>query len=82
MALTYYERKARLPHGAVSQVAKELGCAVSKVSDVLSESPVRDRLIETRLAQLMRDPVTNKKVTVTEAFGAPARTLRRVKAAV
>lgn len=76
MALTYYERKERLPHGAVSRVAEELGRPVSTVSRVLAGT-LRDREVETRLAQLMREPTTAQRVSVNEAFGSPARTLRR-----
>lgn len=74
MTLTYYERKARLPHGAMSRVAEEEGCAISKVSDVVA-GRVRDRSVETRLARIMRDPGTGARVSVTEAFGPPARKL-------
>lgn len=76
MPLTYFERKARLPHGAVSIVAVEQGRGADKISLVLS-GKMRNRAIETRLASLMRDPDTGKHVTVSEAFGPPSRSLRR-----
>lgn len=76
MALTYYERKARLPHGAVSRVAEEEGCVASKVSYVLA-GRVRDRAVEARLARLMRDPESGARVTVADAFGPPARNVHR-----
>lgn len=75
MALSYFERKARLPHGAVSRVAEEVACAVSKVSDVLT-GHTRDRDVETRLAKLMRTEA-GERVSVTEAFGPAARKLHR-----
>lgn len=79
MPLTYFERKACLPHGAVSRVMEDVGCAQSKVSDVLRGS-TRDRNVEARLARLMRDPDTGKRVAVVDAFGPPARSLRRARA--
>ena len=81
MPLTYYERKARLPFGAVSRVAEQHGCEVSHVSNVLSGRS-RNRQIEQLLAALMRDPGTNKRVSVLVAFGAPAgRSMRATKGA-
>lgn len=81
MPLSYFERKALLPHGAVSRVAEELGCAVAKVSLVLG-GHARDRDVETHLARLMRYPETGNResytrVSVTEAFGPAARKLHR-----
>jgi hypothetical protein len=75
MPLTYYERKARLYHGAVKDVAGEAGCSLAQVSQTLSGRS-RDRDVETRLARLMRNP-DGGRVTVCEAFGRPARKLRR-----
>jgi hypothetical protein len=80
MTLTYYERKACLPHGAVKHVADLLrtrrgSCANSTVSETLQCGG--DREIEMELARLMRDPITNARVTVHEAFGPPARKLHR-----
>jgi hypothetical protein len=75
MALSYYERKARLPFGAVSHVAHEAGCALSKVSAVLS-GKVRDRDVEMRLARYMKHE--GRKVSVTAAFGPAAHRLPRL----
>jgi hypothetical protein len=75
MAMTYYERKALLPHGAVSRVAEDAGCAPSKVSAVLS-GRVRDRDVEARLSRLMRK-ADGSPVSVVEAFGPPARKLHK-----
>lgn len=63
--LTYFERKARLPFGAVSRVAEKTGCAVSNVTAVLKGAH-RNREIETELSRLMRP-----KTSVTAAFGEP-----------
>lgn len=63
--LTYYERKARLPFGAVSRIAEQTGRSNGWVSLVL-KGAYRDREIERALARLMR-PVTG----VAEAFGEP-----------
>ncbi len=63
--LTYFERKARLPFGAVSRIATEVGRSNSWVSLVL-KGAYRDRAIERALARLMR-PATG----VAEAFGPP-----------
>jgi hypothetical protein len=72
--LTYFERKARLPFGAVSKVADELDkMSVSNVTAVLKGAH-RNRVVEVALAQLMRP-----KTSVTEAFGEPGpERLRRV----
>jgi hypothetical protein len=78
MPLTYFERKACLPHGAVSRVAEEEGCAISKVSANLSGTAF-DRAIQTKLAALMID-TEGKPVTVDMAFGPERRSLRRSKA--
>lgn len=75
MPLTYFERKALLPHGAVSRVSERVGCVVSKVSDVL-RGYTRDREVETRLAELMRTPA-GERVSVTDAFGPAVRKLHR-----
>ena len=83
MALSYYERKARLPFGAVSRVAEAHGCAVGYVSNVLSGRK-RNREIELKLAALMRDPETGRALSVSAAFGKPApvsmRATRAMKA--
>lgn len=79
MTLTYFERKACLPHGAVSRVAEEAGCAISKVSANLSGTAF-DRGIQTKLASLMVDPATGKAVSVEKAFGRERRSLRRARA--
>jgi hypothetical protein len=75
MALSYYERKARLPFGAVSHVSREAGCALSKVSAVLS-GKVRDRDVEMRLARYMKHE--GRRVSVTAAFGPAAHRLPRL----
>lgn len=71
--MTYYDRKARLPHGAVSAIAKDAGCAVSLVSMVLRGTR-RNLGVEARLAAAMRP-----RVTPAYAFG-PSK-LRDWKAA-
>jgi len=81
MPLTYYERKARLPFGAVLRVAEKCSAPASTVSRVLADK-LRNRAIESALAALMRDPATGRRVTVSEAFGPPARTLRRARVGV
>lgn len=78
MALTYYERKARLPYGAVTRVAEELQHPVSSVSRVLA-GVIRNRTIETALAKLMRVPETGAHVSVSDAFGPEKRSMRRAK---
>lgn len=68
-------RKAHLPYGAVSRVALDAGCAISKVSAVLS-GKARDREVEAQLARLMRTDA-GARVSVTDAFGPRARCLPR-----
>ena len=68
MALSYYERKARLKHGVLKDIAKDAGCSVGQASRVLSGAR-RDRRIERLIARRLRDPVTGAGVSVAEAFG-------------
>lgn len=75
MALSYHERKALLPHGAVSRIAEKHRCAVSKVSDVLGGT-ARDREIENDLAKLMRT-ADGGRVTANDAFGPAVKKLHR-----
>jgi hypothetical protein len=71
--LTYFERKSRLPFGAVTRVANEQDTVVSNVTAVLKGAH-RNRPVEKALAALMRP-----KTTVTEAFGEPGpERIRRV----
>jgi len=72
--LTYYERKARLPHGAVTAVHEETGFSLSTVSEVL-QGKHRNRSIEIALAALMQPPTP-----VVKAFGPPGpERLRRTR---
>lgn len=78
MALTYYQRKERLPFGAGLRVAEELGVSAVTVSKVV-RGLLRHRAVEIKLARLMRDPETHKPVSVTEAFGPASRSMRRAQ---
>jgi hypothetical protein len=75
MSMTYYERKALLYHGAVSDVSQQLGCAIGKVSEHLKDGGP-DRAVLHALAKRMRRP-DGQHVTVTEAFGRPKRARMR-----
>lgn len=73
--LDYPTRKARLPFGAVTRAAEQVGCAKSTVHQVLKGTS-RNHRIETLLASYMR-PRTSRA----EAFGVPAPgSMRRARA--
>lgn len=63
--LTYFERKERLPHGALTEVKEKVGCALSTVTHVL-RGIHRNRAIELELARRMVP-----RTSVREAFGPP-----------
>ncbi len=81
--LSYFERKARLAHGAVRDVAADAGCSKPQASRVLAGAR-RDRRIEVLFARRMKDPHTGRAVSVAEAFGPEVvtRKARRVPAPV
>lgn len=66
--LTYYERKARLPMRA-SKLIREVTKRSSGYISLVLAGKRRNRQIEEMFAAVMRDPVTNRTVSVTEAFG-------------
>lgn len=56
MPLSRWDRKALLPHGAVTQIASRTGRAKSHVSSVI-HGHRRDRRVEVAVARLLRLPV-------------------------
>ncbi len=66
--MTYYERKALLPHGAQTQVATLLNCDAAKVSRVM-RGYQRDADVERELHKLARNRRTGKRPTLAAMFG-------------
>jgi hypothetical protein len=56
MPMSRWDRKALLPHGAVTQIAQRTGRAKSHVSSVI-HGHRRDRRVEVAVARLLRLPV-------------------------
>ena len=75
--LTYYERKGRLPFGAITRTAERCGVAVSNVTAVLKGAH-RNRRIEIALASMMKP-----RTAVAAAFGPPGPgSMRRLRAEI
>jgi len=72
MPLSYYERKALLPHGSARVVAAELNVEEALVSRVLSGKVTNRRDVQIALTKRMKSP-DRKKITVSEAFGRQQR---------
>lgn len=56
MAMTRWERKAALRHGAVTEIARRVGVTKQHVSHVLNDKR-RDRKVEVAAARMIGRPV-------------------------
>ena len=72
--LSYYERKARLPFGAITRTAERCGVGVSTVTAVC-KGVHRNRRVELALAAVM-----TPRTPVGVAFGPGFRMMRRALA--
>lgn len=73
--LSYWQRKEALPHGAIRRVAERMELREDKASRVLLGKDT-DRDVQVELAKEMRTP-KGARITVSEAFGRPARVRHR-----